>query len=154
MTHPDALVKWCSLGRVRVGAMRRRAFGLRPVPTSLSRPFGFNPSRLRAFAPTALRASLASRGKPCGLSPPHDAWLLSTRPASHRNGQGADEHAGTCCGRLCRSVPSSTLAVLAHHVTKDSSRTTRPASLWSFHDTRQDRHREVRQKRFHLSSGG
>ena len=32
----------------RVGAQRRRAFGLRPVPTSLSRPFGFNPSRLRA----------------------------------------------------------------------------------------------------------
>ena len=30
--------------------MRRRAFGLRPVPTSLSRPFGFNPSRLRACA--------------------------------------------------------------------------------------------------------
>ncbi|MCO3309362.1 hypothetical protein FA202_04730 [Pseudomonas aeruginosa] len=27
---------------------RRRAFGLRPVPTTLSRPFGFNPSRLRA----------------------------------------------------------------------------------------------------------
>ena len=28
--------------------MRRRALGLRPVPTSPSRPFGFNPSRLRA----------------------------------------------------------------------------------------------------------
>ena len=28
--------------------IRDRAFGLRPVPTSLSRPFGFNPSRLRA----------------------------------------------------------------------------------------------------------
>jgi hypothetical protein len=27
---------------------RRRAFGLRPVPSSLSRPFGVNPSRLRA----------------------------------------------------------------------------------------------------------
>ena len=28
--------------------MRRRAFGLRPVPSLPSRPFGFNPSRLRA----------------------------------------------------------------------------------------------------------
>ena len=28
--------------------MRRRAFGLRPVPPLPSRPFGFNPSRLRA----------------------------------------------------------------------------------------------------------
>ena len=26
----------------------RRAFGLRPVPSLPSRPFGFNPSRLRA----------------------------------------------------------------------------------------------------------
>jgi len=32
----------------RVGAMRRRAFGLRPVPSLSSRPFGFNHSRLRA----------------------------------------------------------------------------------------------------------
>ena len=35
--------------------MRRRAFGLRPVPSLPSRPFGFNPSRLRACAPAALR---------------------------------------------------------------------------------------------------
>lgn len=28
--------------------MRRRAFGLRPMPTLSSRPFGVNPSRLRA----------------------------------------------------------------------------------------------------------
>lgn len=32
----------------RVGAVRRRAFGLCPVPSLSSRPFGFNPSRLRA----------------------------------------------------------------------------------------------------------
>ena len=32
----------------RVGAQRRRAFGLRPVPPMPSRPFGFNPSRLHA----------------------------------------------------------------------------------------------------------
>ena len=34
---------------------RRRAFGLRPVPSLPSRLFGFNPSRLRACAPAALR---------------------------------------------------------------------------------------------------
>ena len=61
----------------RVGAMRRRAFGLHPVPSLPSRPFGFNPSRLRA---AALRAALASGGKPCGLSPPRDAWRPSMRP--------------------------------------------------------------------------
>ena len=33
-----------------------------------------------AFAPAALRASLASRGKPCGLSPPRDAWRPSMPP--------------------------------------------------------------------------
>ena len=47
------------------------------------------PARLRgltfktvahAFAPAALRASLASRGKPCGLSPPRAAWRPSMRP--------------------------------------------------------------------------
>ena len=37
-----------SKGARRVGAQHRRAFGLRPVPPSPSRPFGFNPSRLRA----------------------------------------------------------------------------------------------------------
>ena len=49
--------------------MRHRAFGLRPVPTSPSRPFGFNPSRLRACGAarcaclqgTALRAIPAAR---------------------------------------------------------------------------------------------
>ncbi len=51
--------------------MRRRAFGLRPVPSLPSRPFGFNPSRLRACG-----AALASRGKPCRLSPPRDAWCI------------------------------------------------------------------------------
>ena len=34
---------------MRASATRCRAFGLRPVPTPPSRPFGFNPSRLRAY---------------------------------------------------------------------------------------------------------
>lgn len=38
------------------------------------------PSRPWRCAPVALRASLASRGKPCGLSPPRDAWRPSMRP--------------------------------------------------------------------------
>ena len=75
-----------------------------------------------AFAPAALRASLASRGKPCGLSPPHAAWrplippnrLRRIGPASvPPRWTGAGEHAGACCGRLCGCVPSSTLAVPA-----------------------------------------
>jgi len=33
----------------RVGAVRRRAFGRSPVLPLPSRPFGFNPSRLRAY---------------------------------------------------------------------------------------------------------
>ncbi|KAB0753868.1 hypothetical protein F7O87_36870, partial [Pseudomonas aeruginosa] len=69
-------------------------------------------------------------------------------------GRRAGEHAGACCGGLCKCVRSSTLAVPACHVTKDGSRTTRPTSLWSFHTTPQDRHRKVRQGRSRLSSGG
>lgn len=52
----------------------------------------------RTFAPAALRAPLASRGKPYGLSPPRAAWrpsntaepALPDRPGQHprRNGQG------------------------------------------------------------------
>ena len=74
----------------------------------------------------------------------------SARPAPRCGGRGA----GTRRGRLCRFVPSSTLAVPAHHVTKDGSRTTRPASLWSFHDTPQERRRNVQRGRSRLSSGG
>ncbi len=40
----------------------------------------------------------------------------SARPALRHDGRGAGEHAGVCCGGLCKCVPSSTLAVLAHHV--------------------------------------
>ncbi|OVZ00677.1 hypothetical protein CDO37_28820, partial [Pseudomonas aeruginosa] len=61
---------------------------------------------------------------------------------------------GRGCGRLCRCVPSSTLAVPAHHVTKDGSRTTRPVSLWSFHATPQDRRRKVWRGRSRLSLRG
>jgi len=75
--------------------MRRRAFGLRPVPSLPSRPFGFNPSRISA--PAALRASLASRGSAQGPSPPRAAWRPcesaepacagSAGPVPHHNGR-------------------------------------------------------------------
>src|SRR3546814_9701541 len=47
----------------------------------------------------------------------------TARTAPGSGGRGAGEHAGARSGRLCRGVPSSTLAVPAHHVTKDGSRT-------------------------------
>ena len=109
--------------------MRRRAFGLHPVPSLPSRPFGFNPSRLRVcgaarFACLQGKAQRAIPAAQC-LAP-----LDTAEPATpDRLGQrlaamdGAGEHAGACCDRLCECVQSSTLAVLAHHVTKDGSRT-------------------------------
>ena len=134
---------------------------------------GYAPCRLRrhghsaaiphAFAPAALRASLASGGSAQGPSPPRrlgaprcrrTGCAGSARPVPRRDGQCIGEHAGACCGRLCKCVPSPTLAVPAHHVTKDGSRTSRPASLWSFHATPQDRRRKVRRGRSRLSSGG
>ncbi len=38
-------------------------------------------------------------------------------------------YAPACCGRLCQSVPSWTLAVRRLYITKDGSPTRRPASL-------------------------
>ena len=71
---------------------RRRALGLRPIPAMPSRPFGFNSSRLRAYV--AARSACGEDG-------------------ARRNGRGAGCYALACCGRLCQSVPSSTLAVRA-----------------------------------------
>ena len=51
---------------------------------------GHSASIPHAFAPAALRAPLASRGKPCGLSPPRDAWhplMPPNRPTPDRPGQ-------------------------------------------------------------------
>ena len=57
----------------RVGALRRRAFGLCPVPSSPSRPFGVNPSRLRACG-----AARCACGE--GRAPPQGAELVGLRP--------------------------------------------------------------------------
>lgn len=145
----------------RVDASAAGLYGLRPVPTSLSRPFGFNP-----LTPLRLRRcalALASRGKPCGYPrraslAPLDAAepAVPDRPAGQRHARWTRHGwcAEACCGRLCKCMPSSTLVVLAHHVKQDGSRTSRPASLWSFHATPQDRCRKVRQELSRLSSGG
>ena len=145
----------------RVGAQRRRALGLRPVPTSLSRPFGIDPLRLRACGAarcaclqgTVLRTLPAAHGL-APLDTAEPACAGSARPAPRCGERGAGEHAGACGGRLCKCVPSSTLAVPAHHVTKDGSRHPRPASPWNFHATPQGRRRKVRRGRSRLSSGG
>ena len=134
----------CPAGLGRVGAMRRRAFGLRPVPSLPSRPFGFNPSRLRACG--AARWRLPSRDR----SKAHPRRVALGAPAKEPNRQRRIGQAGAqpqwtrrgryavvCCGRLCRCVPSSTLLVLAPHVTKDGSLTQRPALQWSLHTTPQ-----------------
>ena len=108
---------------------RRRAFGLRPVPSSLSRPFGVNPSRLRAcgaarFAclqgigarPHPRRAMLgAPGGEPNRLALDRPGQRPTTRA-------GLGGYAGACCRRLHKYVPPSTLAVRCLVVTKDGSR--------------------------------
>ena len=100
--------------------MRRRAFGLRPVPSLSSRPFGFNPSRLRACgaARFACLRGIDARPIPAALclTP-----LQDRRTGLRRIGQASAppqwavrwDYASTCCGRLCECVPSSTLAVLS-----------------------------------------
>jgi hypothetical protein len=145
-------------------ACRRDApSGFRAAPRAV---FAVTASRLQSLTPSRLwRCALRL---PPGESPagyPRRAMLGaprcgrtgcagSARPTLRGDGRGVGQHAGACCGRLCRCVLSSTLAVAAHHVTKDGSRTTHPASLWSFHATPQDRRPKVRQGRSRLSSGG
>ena len=100
--------------------MRRRAFGLRPVPSLPSRPFGFNPSRLRACgaARFACLQGIDTRSIPAALCL---APLQDRRTGLRRIGQTNAPpqwavrwgYASICCGRLCECVPSSTLAVLS-----------------------------------------
>jgi MerR family mercuric resistance operon transcriptional regulator len=60
-----------------------------------------------------------------GFSLDEIAELLRLEDGTHcEEASSLAEHKlKACCGRLCECVPSSTLAVLAHHVTKDGSRT-------------------------------
>lgn len=55
-------------------------------------------------------------------------------------------YAPACCDKLCKSVPSSTLAFRRLYVTKDGSRTHSPGlALWSFHTMPRARGRRLRQ---------
>ena len=75
----------------------------------------------RRNAPPGFRAAL--RLPPLDVNRTGCAGLV--QPALRRNGQGVGEHAGTRCGRLCKSVLSSTLAVRCLYVTKYGSPTHR-----------------------------
>ena len=72
----------------RAGRTRRRAFGLRPVPSSSSRPFGVNPSRLPACgaARFACLQGIGARPIPAArcLAP-----LGESRTGSRRIGQAS-----------------------------------------------------------------
>ena len=63
-----------------LGVSAHSAAGLSGCAPCRLRCHGHSASIPHAFAPAALRASLASRGKPCGLSPPRDAWRPSMPP--------------------------------------------------------------------------
>lgn len=106
---------------------------------------------------------LASRGSAQGPSPPRAAWrpCESAEPACAGSAMpvptamdGVQGYALTCCGRLCKCVPSSMLAVRHHHVTTDDSRTHRPALLWSFHTTPQACRRRMPRGRLRFPLGG
>ena len=102
--------------------------GFRAAPRA---DFAVTAIRLQSLTPSRLRR--CALRLPPGESPagyPRRAMLGaprcsrtgcagSARPAPRRDRRGAGEHAGVRCGRLCRCVPSSTLAVPAHHVTKE-----------------------------------
>ena len=63
--------------------------------------------------------------KPCKCS---GARAADIPTVPRCNGRRLWGYAPACCGRLCESVPSSTLAVRCLYVTKDGSPTHRPAS--------------------------
>lgn len=81
-----------------------------------SAPVPHAPTRLRRCA-----LCLPSGDRPCGPSPPRDAWrpfkraepAVPDRPRAPPRWAGRGKHAIACCGRLCECVPSSTLAVLS-----------------------------------------
>ena len=97
----------------RAGRTRRRAFGLRPVPSSSSRPFGVNPSRLPACgaARFACLQGIGARPIPAArcLAPLQEraepAYAGSAWPAPRRNRLGAPDTprlAAAGCANVCR----------------------------------------------------
>ena len=138
--------------------MRRRAFGLRPVPSLPSRPFGFNPSRLRACG--AARFACLQGESPAGY--PRRAQLGAPMRAPNRLAPdrpdrrpaakcGAGGYAPACCAGLCKCVPSSMLAVCLRNVMRDGSPIRRSALPWSFHIAPQACRHRMRQGQSPLS---
>jgi len=145
----------------------QRAVGLSGCAPCRLRCHGHSVSIPHAFAPAALRASLASGGQSRGLSPPRMAWrpsIPSNRHAPDRPGQrpaamdgalantpalAAAGCANACCPQRWRILP-----ITSRRTIDASSRHPRPASPWSFHAMPQDRRRKVRRGRSRLSSGG
>jgi len=78
---------------------RRRAFGLRPVPSLPSRPFGFNPSRLRAYgaARSACLQGTALRAIPAAM----------VGPRASTSGLPAAGCANTCRPQRWRFAPTT-----------------------------------------------
>ena len=94
--------------------------------------------RRRGGHATSLRA--ARRSVPAGAG----EISMAARP----NRRGLWGYAPACCGRLCQSAPSSTLAIRRLYVTKDGSPTRRRPRLWSFHATPQACRHKLQQGAF------
>lgn len=132
--------------------MRRRAFGLRPVPPLPSRPFGFNPSRLRACgaARCACLQGIGARPIPAArslapLEHRRTGGAGSARPAPRRNGRGVADtpwFAAAGCAYACPPRRWRFLPITSRRTVHGQ---THPASLWSFHTPPQDQCRKVRQ---------
>jgi hypothetical protein len=79
-------------------------------------------------------------------------WHGQILMAPRRNSGACGGYAPTCCGRLCQSAPPPTLAVRCLYVTKDESRTRRPASPYGASTPCLEAHRrELRKGAFSLS---
>lgn len=100
---PDSITLSATVARIRVPS---RCAGLSGCAPCRLRCHGHAASIPHAFAPSRLRR--------CVLRLP--ILLRGSLPQWQCPG-----YAPACCGRLCESVPSTTLAVQRNHVTKDSS---------------------------------
>lgn len=88
------------------GVSALRTAGLSGCAPCRLRCHGHSASIPHAFAPAALRAALASRGKPCGPSPPRTAWRPSMQPNRHpaatdRALANTPELAAAGCAKAC-----------------------------------------------------
>lgn len=150
--------KWRPTRSLREGAAwpRRGVSGLQPkTGRGRSAAPGFNVHTKIAPSPPSTRRRRSERASALHAerrSAPADAGKVSMAP--RRNGRGLWGYAPACCGRLCQSVPSSTLAVRACTSRRTVHRhATRPC-LWNFHATHQARRHNLRQEAFSLVVGG